>query len=34
MLINLFIRENYVRMDLSCRELSTIKGGNECIIVT
>jgi len=27
MLINLFIRENYVRMDLSCRELSTIKGG-------
>ncbi len=27
MLINLFINDNCVRMDLSCRELSTIKGG-------
>lgn len=27
MLINLFNEDNCVRIDLSCRELSTIRGG-------
>lgn len=34
MLSKLFKKNNCVKIILSCRGLRTIRGGNECIIVT